>query len=130
MLENASSEMQAILEPLRPKAPVASHMSGSYREYLTVELTAGEHKIYVANNQDYPSAKTDAYTGPIQLPSGETTLFALSVAENGLVSPLVVYNYIIYNVVEVVEFADETFDNAIRQVLGYGPSRVIYSDAL
>ena len=130
MLENANPAMKQQLDLLRPKAPVASVMSGSYREYLTVELTAGENKIYVADDLDYPSAKTDAYRGSIELPIGETTLFALSVGENGLVSPLVVYNYIIYDVVEVVDFLDNSFEAAVRLALGYGPSRVIYSDAL
>ena len=130
MVENASAQMQEKLKPLRPAAPVASVLSGSYREYLTVELSAGDHKIFVADDLDYPSAKTDAYRGPISLTTGETTLFALSVSENGLVSPLAVYNYIIYDVVEAVDFADDSFESAVRLALSYGPSRVIYSDAL
>ena len=130
MLENASPQMQEQLKALRPKAPVASVLSGSYREYLTLELQSDGNKIYVSYDRDYPSARTDAYTGPISLDIGETTLFALSVSENGLVSPLAVYNYIIYDVVEVVTFVDKTFEQTVRTILGYGPSRVIYSDAL
>ncbi len=130
MLENVSGEMKEKLEALRPSAPQASLPSGSYREYLTVVLTAPGHTIYVASDHDYPSSLTDAYTSPIQLTAGETTLFAVSVAENGLVSSLAVYNYIIYDVVEAVTFADAGFEAALRKQLGYSPDRVIYSNDL
>lgn len=130
MLENVRGKMKEKLEPLRPAAPEASVPSGSYRQYLTVELTAQGNAIYVASDNDYPSALTDAYTGPIQLTTGETTLFAVSIGENGLVSPLAVYNYIIYDVVEAVTFTDDGFEAALRQHLGYGPDRVIYSNNL
>lgn len=130
MVENASTQIQDQLNALRPKAPVASVLSGSYREYLTVTFQADDHKIYVASDLDYPSATSDAYTGPISILSGETTLFALSVSDNGLVSPLAVYNYIVYDVVEAVKFTDDAFDYAVRQALGYSANRVIYSDAL
>ena len=130
MLENVSGDMKAQLEAMRPAAPEATLPSGSYRQYLTVELTAQGNTIYVADDNDYPSSLTDAYTGPIQLTSGETTLFAVSVGENGLVSPLAVYNYIIYDVVEAVTFTDPGFEAAVRLALGYGPDRVIYSNEL
>lgn len=130
MLENAGGTIKAKLELLRPAAPEASVPSGSYRQYLSVDLTSQGNQIYVANDNDYPSALTDAYSGPIHLTTGETTLFAVSVGENGLVSSLAVYNYIISDVVEAVTFADSGFEAALRRQLGYGPSRVIYSNTL
>lgn len=130
MLENVSGDMKQTLLSLRPAAPAASVPSGSYRQYLSVELTSQGNTIYLASDHDYPSAITDAYTGPIQLASGETTLFAVSVGENGLVSSLAVYNYIIHDVVEAVHFADLGFEAAVRKHLGYDADRVIYSDSL
>lgn len=130
MLENAGGDIKAALDELRPAAPEASLPSGSYHQYLSVELTAHGSTIYVATDHDYPSATTDRYTGPIALANGETTLFAVSVGENGLVSSLAVYNYIVSDVVESVTFQDAGFEAAVRQKLGYNSSRVIYSDAL
>ncbi len=130
MLENVSGEMKQKLHSLRPAAPQASVASGSYRQYLSVTLTSPGNTIYVATDNDYPSAITDGYSTPIQLTGGETTLFAVSVGENGLVSSLAVYNYIIYDVVEEVTFTDPGFEAAVRNHLGYDQNRVIYSDSL
>ncbi len=130
MLENVSGEMKQKLEALRPAPPVASLPSGSYRQYLSVALSSPGNTVYVADDSDYPSGLTDIYTAPIQIPAGETTLFAVSVGANGLVSPLVVYNYIIFDVVEVVTFTDAGFEAALRDQLGFEPDRVIYSNDL
>ncbi len=130
MLENVGGEMKQTLQALRPAAPEASIPSGSYHQYLSVELSAGGNTIYVSTDNDYPSSLTDSYTGPIALTTGETTLFAVSVGENGLVSPLTVYSYIIYDVVEEVTFTDAGFEAALRAQVGYGPNRVIYSNTL
>lgn len=130
MLENVSGEMKEKLEKLRPSAPQASLPSGSYRQYLSVELTAQGDSIYVADDNDYPSSLTDGYTGPISVTTGETTLYTVSVGQNGLVSPLAVYNYIVYDVVEAVVFQDAGFEAALRKELGYDADRVIYSNTL
>lgn len=130
MLENVSGDMKQKLEALRPVAPAANYPSGTYSQYLSLELIAEGCAVFVADDNDYPSSLTDAYTGPIRLTSGETTLFAVSVGENGLVSSLSVYNYIIHDVVEAVTFADAGFDAALRRQMGYNPFRVIYSNEL
>ena len=130
MLENVSGEMKQTLHALRPAAPEASLPSGTYRQYHSIELSAPGNTIYVATDNDYPSGLTDQYTGPITLSNGETTLFAVSVGENGLVSSLAVYNYIVFDVVEAVTFQDAGFEAAIREHLGYNNNRVIYSNVL
>ena len=130
MLENVTGDIKQKLEALRPAAPVASLPSGSYSQYLSIELDAQGNSIYVACDNDYPSSLTDAYTDPILLPAGETTLFAVSVGQNGLVSSLSVYTYIIQDVVEAVTFTDPGFEAALRKQLGYNSTRVIYSNTL
>ena len=130
MLENVGGEMKQTLQQLRPAAPEANLPSGSYRQYLSVELSAQGHTIYVTDDHDYPSGASDTYNSPIRLGAGETTLFAVSVAENGLVSPLAVFNYIISDVVETVTFQDPGFEAAVRKHLGYNQDRVIYSNTL
>lgn len=130
MLENVTGPMKEKLESLRPAAPEASIPAGSYRQYLSLELLADAHTIFASFDNDYPSALTDAYTGPIQLTTGQTTVFTVCVGDNGLVSPLAVYSYIISDVVEAVVFSDEGFETCLRQQLGYGPDRVIYSNSL
>lgn len=130
MLENADEATQKQLASLRPAPPVASVESGSYHEYLTVEITCSNGQLYISTDGDYPSTDTDAYTDPVTLPEGETTIFAISVGENGLVSPLCIFQYYISNVVEIVHFQDAGFEAAVRSALGYDADRAIYSNTL
>ena len=129
MLENVNPAIQSQVADLRPKAPTASLASGTYNEYLSVDIRAENCKIYVSTDGDYP-ATTDLYTGPILLDEGETTVFAVCVAENGLVSSLAVFNYIVSDVVEKVNFVDPAFEAAVRVQLGYDEDRTIYSNDL
>lgn len=130
MLENLSPQMESQLQSLRPAAPIASLVPGSYNQYVSVEIFAPDCQLYVSTDLDYPSADTDAYTEPIPLGQGETTIFAISVAENGLVSPLMVFQYIITDVVEEVVFTDTAFEAAVRQQLDLNSNDLIYSDSL
>ena len=125
-----NKEAKAQLDAMRPKAPVASVPSGSYTQYLQVEIASEDGEVYVNLNQDYPSLYADAYTGPIQLSAGNTTIYAVSVGENGLVSPLAVYGYIVGNVVEEVRPADGYFEIALRELLGLSKEDTIQSDML
>ncbi len=130
LLENADKDVKDALEQARPAAPTASLESGSYNRYLTVEISCDNGKLYVSTDGDYPSAKTDAYTGPISLGTGETTIYAISVSDNGLVSSLVVFTYIINDVVEEVSFTDAAFEATVRNALQLQPGDSIYSNDL
>ena len=125
----ADPEVKAQLDAMRPAAPVASAQSGTYMQYISVELT-GEGTLYVNLQEDFPSLHTDLYREAITLEEGQTTLFAVSVAENGLVSPLSVYHYVVGSVVEEVEFADPAVEAAVRAKLGVDESYTIYSNQL
>lgn len=130
MFENLSEEMKAALEPLRPEEPVASVESGSYREYLTVDIQAPGCELFVSTDMDYPSGSTDQYAGPITLETGGTVIYAISVGENGLVSPLAVFQYVISDVVEEVTFSDPSFEATVRAQLELGEEDLIFSDLL
>lgn len=121
--------IKAQLDQLRPAAPVCDADSGTYMQYITVSASA-EGTLYLTTKEDYPSIHTDAYTGPITLPAGQTTLFAVCIGENGLVSPLAVYHYVVGNVVEEVAFSDAAFEAAVRARLGVDEAYVIHSNQL
>lgn len=130
LLDNADWKVRQELASLRPAAPTASLEPGSYEEYLTVALSCVSGTIYVSTDRDYPSAETDAYTGPIRLSEGETSINAVCVGDNGLVSSLATYNYTVHNVVEQVTFLDAALESAVRSQLGLSQEEIIYSDAL
>lgn len=131
MLNNiADPGMKAQLDSMRPAAPVATPVSGKYSEYITVSFTPGEERLYVSTDGIYPSVKDDAYTSPITLPGGETTVLALAINEENLVSPLATFTYTIHGVIEEVSFTDAAVERALRETLNITDERVIYSNEL
>ena len=129
MLNNISDlALKQELDALRPKAPTATQLPGFYTQYITVDIAADSGTLYVSTDNQYPSIYEDQYTAAFDLPAGETTLYALSVAENGLVSPLSIFGYTIGGVIEPVTFADPAFEREVRTVLGLSADEIVYSD--
>ncbi len=130
MLNNISDpEIKAELEQMRPKPPIGYPDPGSYNEYIDVPLIAEGGSIYVSTNTSFPSAK-NAYRHPIQLTSGQNTIQAVVVGDNGLVSPLLTLSYIVIDVVEEVTLEDPAIEAAIREILQVESDHVLYSNEL
>ena len=137
-LLDAVSLLDAVTDPeirqqlldLRPEAPVLTPDPGFYTQYITVTASADDGTLYLSTDADYPSLVNDAYTGPITLDLGETVLYALTVGDNGLVSPITVYGYTIGGVVEEVEFQDAVIEETVRTMLSLTPREIIFSNQL
>ncbi len=131
MLEKvANPEIKAQLDAMRPAAPTASPDPGFYSQYISVTVTADSGTLYVSANGEYPSVKRDVYTQPIALADGENALYALAVAENGLVSPLSIFGYTVGGVIEQVEFADPAMEEAIRAALNAPAGTALFTNEL
>ncbi len=115
---------------LRPDAPTLTPESGYYSEYIEVSATPHGGDVYLTTNGDFPSLETDHYTEPVLLEGGETTVTAIAVGQNGLVSDVVYGGYTVGNVVEPVILQDAALDAYVRELLGLGTSDTIMSDAL
>ncbi len=126
----ADVNLKTQLDAMRPTAPQTDHDPGFYSQYITLNFTGGSGTLYVSTDGEYPSTENAPCTGPISLEAGETKIYALTVAENGLVSPLSVLTYTVGGVVEEVEFADVYLEEIVREKLMYGADTVIYTDAL
>lgn len=123
--------IRSALEAIRPMAPGTNYTPGIlYSEYITVELSAPSGVIYATTDRSYPSLENGPCTQPIVLPAGETTIYAVTVGENGLVSPLAIYTYTIGGIIEPVEFADPAFEAALRSQLGLTDRPYVYTDEL
>lgn len=120
MLDRVNSEFKEQLNALRPSAPVATPTPGFYNQYLTVTVESSGGTLYVSCDGEYPSIHKDLYESGIALESGETTMYAVSIGENGLVSPLSIFGYTLGGVVEEVTLADTALDSHVRQTLGIG----------
>ena len=118
MLDHVSDpQIKAELDGLRPAAPTVTPAPGFYSQYLSPTVEALSGKLYVSSDGEYPSVLEDAYKGSISLSAGENTLYALSIGENGLVSPLSVFGYTVGGVIEPVTLSDSALDALVRQQL-------------
>lgn len=131
MLDNiANPSIKAELDAMRPTAPEADFAPGYYSKYISLTLSGDGNVIYYTADGEYPSTSCAPYSDPIDLPPGETAIHALSVGENGLVSPLVLLGYTIGGVIEEAEFADPAVELAIREQLGADEEDILMTDML
>ena len=127
----SNEEIRSKLDTLRPSAPVSDFEAGYYSDYMDIHLSSPDAKyIFYTTDGEYPSIEGNLYNTAISLPAGETTIYAISVAENGLVSPVTVLGYTITGVIEEVTFQDEKMEAAIRELVNVGSDRPIYTNQL
>ena len=117
LTRTANETIRAQLQELRPDAPVLQPEPGYYTEYIDVSLSYSGHNAYLSTQGCYPSMEDELYTEPVHLPAGETTMVAIVVSEDGLVSEAVTGTYTIGGVIEEATFADEAVESVVRQTL-------------
>lgn len=125
----ANDSIREQLSQLRPEAPVLSPESGYYNDYIEVTVSYTSGTVYLMTGDEYPSLSAP-YTGPVQLERGETTVSALVVSGDGLVSPLVTGGYTIGRVDEAVSFVDPALEEAVRTLLGKNAGETVMSSEL
>ena len=131
MLDNiADPAIKAELDAQRPAAPEANPQDGYYTEYVSVSLTSEAGNVYATANGEYPSIKDEPLNTPLQLEGGETVVYALSVADNGLVSPLRVLGYTIAGVIEEVTLTDPALNSIIREKLSVSDTHTLFTNQL
>ena len=118
------------LQALRPIAPVTSPAVGFYNQYIDATVSCENGTLFVNSEGVYPSIHDAPCSDPIALNEGENTLYAIAVADNGLVSPLSVFGYTIGGVIKEVTFADAAMEQAIRAHLDVDEDQVLYTNDL
>lgn len=131
MLDRISSEtVKETLAEQRPEAPVISPESGYYNEYIQVAAESAEATVYLTTDGEYPSNDSHLYSAPIDLETGETTVIALAVDEDGLVSPAAVCGFTIGGVVEEITIGDTAIDTVVREHLHLEATDTLMTDDL
>lgn len=135
MLNNiTNSAVKAQLDAMRPSAPICSPdptTSGSYyTQLISVSVSAQEGTLYVNANGQFPSIQKDLYRQEIQLVEGENTIYAVAVADNGLVSTASVFGFTVGGIIKKIDFTDSAIETVIRQMLEINGTRDIYSNDL
>lgn len=131
MLGNVTNEqIKEQLDSLRPAAPTATPEPGFYNQYISATITADSGELYVSTTDKYPSIQTDLYREPITLKDGENTIYAIAIAENGLVSQLSIFGYTVGGVIQKMEFSDGALEAEVRTQLGIGEDTELYTNDL
>lgn len=131
MLDRITSEsVKTKIDALRPSAPVLTPESGYYSEYIDVSATSRGSAIYLTTDGTFPALEENRYEAPVSISGGETTVTALCVGDNGLVSPVVYAGYTIGNVVEPVTLTDNALDTYVRELLGKMSAETMMTDEL
>ena len=131
MLANiADPNMKAQLDAMRPSAPEADYTPGFYAQYISVSLSSSSGTLYCTTDGEFPSIADDPCTEPITLATGETNISAISVADNGLVSPVSILGYTVGGVIEPAVFSDPAMESYIRQLLELDEDYTIYTNDL
>lgn len=131
MLDNVSdAAIKQQLDEMRPAAPTADPAPGFYSQYIPVTLYGTGGTLYYTTDGEYPSIDDIPYSDPFTLPSGETTVYALTVADNGLVSPLSIMGFTVGGVIEPVYFDDPAIEQSVRALLDREDDLPLYSNEL
>lgn len=131
MLDNiADPEIKAELDAMRPATPMPDYEAGYYSQYITLTFTTEGGTLYVSDDGEYPSTEDDPCGGTLALGGGDTKVYALAVNEDGLVSRLTILSYTIGGVIEEVTLADEAIEAELRDILGFGSEKTIYTSDL
>ena len=129
-----NKNIKSEIDKIRPSAPTCSPdpiVSGTYfTQYITVTLSAEKGTLYANAKGEFPSLKTDLYKQGFTLVDGENTIYAVTVDENGLVSPAAIFGFTIGGVVEEVKFTDPAMEAAIRKIVSIKEGKPVFTNHL
>lgn len=123
-------EVKAQLDELRPKAPVIQPEGGYYNEYIEVSIESEAAKNFVTYDGNYPSSDNDLYLTPYTLEAGETSVLAIAVDDDGLVSTVARSGFTVGGVVEAITLSDPAVDRTVRNQLSLEADDEMMSDLL
>lgn len=131
MLDNiVDPNIKAEIDAMRPAAPTSEPVAGFYSQYIPVSLSTASGTVYYSTDGEYPSTADAPYSEAFTLGGGETTVMAVSVADNGLVSQRSIFGYTVGGVIEEVYFDDPAIENAIRNRIGREDVEPLYTNEL
>ena len=117
------------LQSQRPADLSYTPAQGKYSTSQDLELIPREKEtIYYTVNGEDPTLSSSVYKEPIHL-SNTTTVIAIAVSEDKMVSPRLTLNYEIDNANEAITFEDPVIEQMVRMALNH-PSGRLYAAQL
>ncbi len=113
------------IQAVRPADLNYTPTQGDYDKTQKMTITVGEGQtVYYTTDGTYPTKFSNVYVEPINIGNGRTSVTAVAVDKDGLVSPLLSVTYNVTNENEVVSFNDSKIESMVRLALSK-PSGVI-----
>lgn len=126
----SNPDVKKKIDELRPSTPTSQTEQKTYHELISVTVESSGSKLYVNPEGEYPSVSVHGYEAPIPLKEGENLLYAVSVSDEGLVSPLSILKFEISGVIEPIDFQDAAMEAEIRKLLSIPANKTVYSNEL
>ncbi len=113
------------IQEIRPSDLSYTPTQGNYDKTQKMTITVPEgHTVYYTTDGTYPTKFSTVYVEPINIGNGSTSVTAIAVNADGLVSPLLSVTYNITNENQAVSFDDNKVEQMVRRALSK-PSGVI-----
>lgn len=116
---NSKGEYPSTHETPNRKQAVADHVTAYIQDYFKGREPEPEQ----IPHYDFTSLS-------VTLPEGETTIYAVSIDSNNLVSELAIHGYTIGGVIKQITLTDPALDSYVRGLLNFGATRAIYTNDL
>lgn len=106
------------IQAVRPADISYTPTQGDYDKLQKMKITVPEGQtVYYTTDGTYPTKFSNTYVEPINIGNGTTSVTAIAVNEDGLVSPLLSVTYNVTNENEAVSFDDKKIEQMVRQTL-------------
>ncbi len=113
------------IQGIRPGDLSYTPTQGDYDKTQKMTITVQDGQtVYYTTDGTYPTKFSNVYVEPINIGNGRTSVTAIAVDAQGLVSPLLSVTYNVTNENEVVSFNDSKIEEMVRIALSK-PSGVI-----
>ena len=106
------------IQSVRPGDLNYTPTQGDYDKTQKMQITVPDGQtVYYTTDGTYPTKFSNIYVEPINIGNGRTSVTAISIDADGLVSPLLSVTYNVTNENETVSFDDKKIEQMVRNAL-------------
>lgn len=124
----AVPEIRTQLETLRPAAPQIQPEQTFSQESIPCSLSFADGSAYYSVTEEFPSTRQTVYTEPFLLSDGVTTVSAVVVGTNGLISPVSSKTFTVRGEIQELIVDDDKLNDYLHEVLGIDRHAAIYTN--
>lgn len=121
-------DVRTQLETLRPAAPQIQPEQTFSQEPISCSLSFADGSAYYSTTDEFPSTAKTVYTDSFLLGDGVTTVSAVVVGSNGLISPVSTTTFTVRGEVQELIVEDDKLNDYLHEVLGIDRHATIFTN--